>query len=541
LSNELIISATQNGCRIALLKDKQLAEFHEENDGSQFVVGDIYMGTVKKVVPGLNAAFIDIGYEKDAFLHYLDLGPKFSSLQKFTKLVRAKKITGGKLDKFQTEKDIDKHGKITQQLSKGQLVPVQVVKEPISTKGPRLSCELSIAGRYLVLVPFSSGVSISKRISSSDERKRLQRLIQSIKPENFGVIIRTVAEGKEVAELDKDLRNLVKMWEDGMTRMTEANPRDKIIGELNKASSLLRDMLNESFDNILVDDKKIFDEIKSYIHTIAPEKEKIVKLYTGKLKLYEHYGVERQIKAAFGQTVSLRGGGYLIIEHTEALHVIDVNSGNKSNREENQETTALSVNLEAVREVARQLRLRDMGGIVVVDFIDMRDPENKKLISQRMKEAMEGDRAKHTVLPLSKFGLMQITRERVRPQMNIVTREVCPTCNGSGKINASILVTDQIENNIQHLFEKQNEKKLILAVHPFLYAYYTKGLISKRLKLYFKYKRWVEMVKDSSLGIVEFHFLNKDGEEIDLGQKEREKEKMIEVAHEHEHGHHHEE
>jgi ribonuclease G len=519
LSNELIISATQDGCRIALLKDKHLAEFHEEQDGSKFVVGDIYLGTVKKVVPGLNAAFIDIGYEKDAFLHYLDLGPKFSSLQKFTKLVRAKKITGGKLDKFQTEKDIDKHGKITQQLSKNQLVPVQVVKEPISTKGPRLSCELSIAGRYLVLVPFSSGVSLSKRISSGEERKRLQRLIQSIKPENFGVIIRTVAEGKEVAELDKDLRNLVKMWEEGMTRLVEANPRDKVIGELNKASSILRDVLNESFDNVLVDDKKIFEEVKSYIHNIAPDKEKIVKLYSGKVKLFEHYGVERQIKSAFGQTVSLRGGGYLIIEHTEALHVIDVNSGNKSNREENQETTALSVNLEAVREVARQLRLRDMGGIVVIDFIDMRGMDNKKLIFNKMKEEMESDRAKHTVLPLSKFGLMQITRERVRPQMNIATKEVCPTCNGTGKITASILVTDQIENHIQHLFEKQNEKHLVLALHPFLYAYYNKGIISKRVKMYFKYKRWVEMVKDSSLGITEFHFLNKDGEEIDLGQK----------------------
>ena len=519
MSNELIISATQDGCRIALLKDKHLAEFHEEQDGSKFVVGDIYLGTVKKVVPGLNAAFIDIGYEKDAFLHYLDLGPKFSSLQKFTKLVRAKKITGGKLDKFQTEKDIDKHGKITQQLSKNQLVPVQVVKEPISTKGPRLSCELSIAGRYLVLVPFSSGVSLSKRISSSEERKRLQRLIQSIKPENFGVIIRTVAEGKEVAELDKDLRNLVKMWEEGMTRLVDANPRDKVIGELNKASSLLRDVLNESFDNVLVDDKKIFEEVKSYIHNIAPDKEKIVKLYSGKVKLFEHYGVERQIKSAFGQTVSLRGGGYLIIEHTEALHVIDVNSGNKSNREENQETTALSVNLEAVREVARQLRLRDMGGIVVIDFIDMRSMDSKKLIFNKMKEEMESDRAKHTVLPLSKFGLMQITRERVRPQMNITTKEVCPTCSGTGKITASILVTDQIENHIQHLFEKQNEKHLVLALHPFLYAYYNKGIISKRVKMYFKYKRWVEMVKDSSLGITEFHFLNKDGEEIDLGQK----------------------
>jgi len=520
LSNELIISATQLGCRIALLKDKTLAEFHEEQEGSKFVVGDIYLGTVKKVVQGLNAAFIDIGYEKDAFLHYLDLGPQFGSLQKFNKLVRAKKITGGKLDRFQLEKDIDKHGKISQQLSKNQLVPVQVVKEPISTKGPRLSCELSIPGRYLVLVPFATSVSVSKKITSGDERKRLLRLIQSIKPENFGVIIRTVAEGKEVAELDKDLRNLVKTWEEGMTRLMTAQPNEKIIGEISKTSSILRDLLNESFDNIQVDDKKMFDEVKNYIHTIAPDKEKIVKLYTGKAKIFEHFGIERQIKSAFGQTISLRAGGYIIIEHTEALHVIDVNSGNKSNREANQETTALSVNLEAAREVARQLRLRDMGGIIVVDFIDMRNAENKKVIFTTMKDEMgRNDRARHTVLPLSKFGLMQITRERVRPQMNIATKEVCPTCNGTGKITASILVSDQIEKNIEHLLVKQNEKSLVLALHPYLHAYFTGGFISPRMRWYLKHKRWVTLVKDSSLAMTEFKFLNRDGEEIELANQ----------------------
>jgi len=516
LSNELIISATQNGCRIALLKDKTLVEFHNEEEGSKFTVGDIYLGSVKKVVQGLNAAFIDVGYDKDAFLHYLDLGPQFSSLSKFTKLVRAKKINGAKLDKFNLEQDIDKHGKITQQLTKGQLIPVQVVKEPISTKGPRLSCELSLAGRYLVLVPFSNAVSVSKKITSNEERKRLLRLIQSIKPEKFGVIIRTVAEGREVAELDRDLRNMVKTWEDGMERLVTAQPRDKVIGEINKTSSLLRDMLNESFDNLHVDDKKIFDEVKAYVHTIAPDKEKIVKLYTGKAKIFEHYGIEKQIKSAFGTTVSLKGGGYLIIEHTEALHVIDVNSGNKSNREENQETTALSVNIEAAKEIARQLRLRDMGGIIVIDFIDMRNIDNKKLIQKIMKDEMADDKAKSTILPLSKFGLMQITRERVRPQMNIATKEVCPTCNGTGKITASILVSDLIEKNVEHLLVKQNEKDLVLALHPYLHAYFTKGIISQRVRWYFKYKRWVNIVMDSSMAVTEFKFLNKEGEEIQL-------------------------
>ncbi|MCI0751229.1 MAG: Rne/Rng family ribonuclease [Flammeovirgaceae bacterium] len=515
MSNELIISGAQDGCRIALLRDKTLVEFHQEEGASQFTVGDIYLGTVKKVVQGLNAAFIDVGYEKDAFLHYLDLGPQFSSLSKFTKLVREKKIFG-KLEKFSLERDIDKHGKISQQLAKGQVIPVQIVKEPISTKGPRLSCELSLAGRYLVMVPFSNSVSVSKKITSSEERKRLQRLITSIKPENFGVIIRTVAEGVEVAELDKDLRTLVKNWEEGITRLPLAQPNEKIIGELDKASSLLRDLLNESFDSIQVDDKKVFDDVRNYIRNIAPEQEKIVKFYNGKVKIFEQFGVEKQIKSAFGQTVSLKGGGYLIIEHTEALHVIDVNSGNKSNREENQETTALSVNLEAARELARQLRLRDMGGIIVVDFIDMKKMDNKKLIYQTMKDAMADDKAKHTVLPLSKFGLMQITRERVRPQLNITTKEVCPTCNGTGKITASILISDLIEKNLDHLLVKQNEKYLVLALHPYLHAYFTTGIFSKRVKWFFKYKRWVTLIKDSSMALNEYKFLDKEGEEIQL-------------------------
>ncbi len=516
MSNELVINSTRSGCRIALLKDKRLVEYHEDAGGESFNVGDIYLGTVKKVVPGLNAAFIDLGYEKDAFLHYHDLGPQVQSLNKFTKLVTTRKNTPTKLAGFKTEPDIHKLGKIAQVFSRNQKVLVQVVKEPISTKGPRLSCELSLAGRYIILVPFSNSVNISKKISDSTERKRLSRLIAAIKPENFGVIIRTVAQGKDVRDLDQDMRNLMEGWESGIKKLRTAKPREKIIGEMNRANSILRDVLNESFDSIMVDDKELFGEIKTFIQKIAPDKEKITKLFSGKAKIFEAHGVEKQIKTSFGKSVTIPSGGYLIIEHTEAMHVIDVNSGNKSNSQDNQEDTALNVNMEAAGEIARQLRLRDMGGIITVDFIDMRKTENKKKLYARMKEMMKDDRSKHTILPLSKFGLMEITRQRVRPEMNISTREVCPSCDGTGKIQASIQISDSIENTIEHLLKGQNQKKITLALHPFLFAYFTKGTMSKRVKWFMKYQRWVNLVEDSSLAISEFNVLDGNGELIEV-------------------------
>lgn len=516
MSNELVINSTQDGCRIALLKNKSLVEFHHDTDENLFKVGDMYLGTVKKIVQGLNAAFIDIGFEKDAFLHYLDLGPQVRSLNKYTKQVQNSKDVTGLLNKFTGEKDINKLGKMNQVLTRGQQILVQVVKEPISTKGPRLSCELSLAGRYMVLVPFSNSINISKKITDGDERKRLHRLISSIKPENFGVIIRTVAKGKDVAELDKDLRNLVETWQQGMQRLKKAKPRDKVIGEMSRASSLLRDMMNESFDSVTTDDKTIHDEIKTYIRKIAPEKEKIVKMHSGKAKIFEAFNIEKQVKSLFGKSVSLQRGGYLIIEHTEALHVIDVNSGNKSNAGADQEATALAVNKEAAKEIARQLRLRDMGGIIVIDFIDMRKADNKKAVYQTMKELMQDDRAKNTILPLTKFGLMQITRQRVRPELNITTREVCPTCGGTGKVSATILVSDQIEKNLEYILSTQNQKGVTMTVHPFLHAYFTRGIFSKRWQWYRKYHTWVKIEKDSSFSLSDYSFIDKMGEEIAL-------------------------
>jgi len=516
LANELIINVTPDGFRIALLRDKTLIEYHIDERNNKFTVGDIYLGTIKKLAPSLNASFVDIGYKKDAFLHYSDLGPQFNSLNKFTKLVAAGQYTDSKLGQFQLEPGINKLGRIASVLSKNQQILVQVVKEPISSKGPRLSSELSLAGRYMILVPFINTVNISKRITSSEEKNRLVRLITSIKPPNFGVIVRTAAEGREVAKLDQDLKDLLQKWEEGVGKLQQAASRDKIIGEMNRASSIMRDMLNESFDNIVIDDKKAYEETKQYIQQIAPEKENIVRHYQGKAKIFEHFGIEKQLKVLFGQTVSLESGGYLIIEHTEAMHVVDVNSGNKTTAEEDQEEMILQLNLAAAKEVARQLRLRDMGGIIVVDFIDMKSAEHKRELHQKMKEYLKEDRSKTNVLPVSRLGLMQLTRQRVRPEMNVATQEQCPACEGTGKIDASIAVAESIERSLQLVLMHQNERAVTLWVHPYLYAYFTAGFFSKRWGWLLRYKRWIKMVEDSSMGLSEFKFTNQLGEEIEL-------------------------
>src|SRR5690606_32802806 len=374
-----------------LLKDGKLVELHKEDDDSEFAVGDIFIAKTRKTVPGLNACFVNVGYEKDGFLHYQDLGPQLPSLLKFTKLVSTGKLKDYSLKNFPFEKDIDKNGKINDAIKSNQSILVQVVKEPISTKGPRISSELSLAGRYIVLVPFSDRISISQKIESKGEKERLKRLVHSIRPKGFGVIVRTVAEGKKVAELDKDLQNLLDRWSAMCKKLQSAHHPSKVMSEMNKGLSLVRDLLNDSFSAIHIDDETLYLKIKDYVHDIAPHKESIVKLYDSKVPLFEKFGIERQIKTSFGRTVSGSKGTYLVIEHTEALHVIDVNSGNRSNKSNSQEGTALEVNLIAATEVARQLRLRDMGGIIVVDFIDLANANHRKQLYNHLRDEMKDD------------------------------------------------------------------------------------------------------------------------------------------------------
>ena len=517
IDKDLIINVSDSEVSLALLEDKRLIELNNEKRNIQFSVGDVFLGKVKKIMPGLNAAFINVGYEKDAFLHYLDLGAQFKTYQKYYSLALQKQGKPPAIQKFKREPDIEKAGKITDILTQGQTVIVQVTKEPISTKGPRLSSEISLAGRNLVLIPFSDKVSVSSKIESQEEKVRLKTIIQSIKPKNYGVIVRTVAEGKKVAALDAELRDLVKKWESAFHPLKKETKTPKMfIGEMNRTSTILRDMLNATFTGIHVNDAAIAKDIKLYIKEIAPEKEKIVKLYKDTIPIFDHFGVNKQIKSLFGKHVSIKRGAYLIIEHTEALHVIDVNSGNRSRSENNQEANAFEVNMEAAAEIARQLRLRDMGGIIVIDFIDMQSGENKQLLHEKMKEVMSSDRARHSILPLTKFGIMQITRQRVRPEMNIVTDEKCPVCLGTGDVKPTILFIDEIERTLEFIVDKIKTKKIILNVHPFVASYLKKGLIPIFIKWSFKFMINLKVQAVTSYHMLEYHFFDRYEDEIDF-------------------------
>jgi len=516
VSNELIIDVTPKEIVIALLENKELVELSKEANNTKFNVGDIYLGKVKKIMPGLNAAFIEVGYERDAFLHYHDLGPQFQTQQEYLTLSINHKNNLTPISKIEMKNDIDKDGKITDVIAAGQNILVQIAKEPISTKGPRLSSEISIPGRNLVLMPFSDKISVSQKIKSTEERKRLKRLIESIKPSNYGVIVRTVAKNKRVAELDSELRGLLDKWEFALKQLREAQAPRLVHGELDRTNAILRDALNASYSNVYINDDAVYNDIRSYIEKIAPEKQQIVKHYTGRVPIFEKFGINKQIKQLFGKTVSIKSGVYLIIEHTEALHAIDVNSGNRSKKSLDQETNALEVNLIAAAEIARQLRLRDMGGIIVVDFIDMQQQENKLKVFEQMKASMSADRTKHNILPLSKFGLMQITRQRVRPEMNIATKENCPVCAGTGEIRPSILLEDDIEARIKKIFSSTEFKTVTILTHPYIAAYLTKGFFSISRKWSLKYKRLIKVKAESTFAFLEFIICDNKGEQIKL-------------------------
>lgn len=516
MEKDLIIDVCADEVTIALLEDHRLSELNKEkNQTKGSLLADVYVGKVKKLIPTLNAAFVDIGDEKDAFVHYLDLGIGFHAFDTFAKQLNPNRDFKSFYSSIPINAVLEKEGKIEKVLAPGQPIIVQVVKEPISTKGSRLTAEISIAGRNIVLLPFSDKVSISQKITSREEKKRLERLMYSILPPNYGVIVRTAAEGKMAAVLDAELQMLVKKWEDSWPKIAARKTPVKLFSENSKTTTVLRDLLNDSFTNICVNDETVYNEIKEYIDVILPDREKIVKFYKGHEPIMDHFDVTRQIKASFGKVVSIKQGAYLVIEHTEALHVVDVNSGTRVKTGKDQEQNAYDVNCHAAEEIARQLRLRDMGGIVIVDFIDMDKPDNRANLLKHMQDLMAGDRAKHNILPLTKFGLMQITRQRVRPATEIETQETCPTCHGTGKVSSTILIDEEIERQLSFYVNEKGLKSLVLKVNPLVEAYLTKGIFNSKVRKWKKkYKCSLVVESIAKLGLIDYAWFTPAGEKL---------------------------
>lgn len=516
MDKDLIIDVSSTEVSIALLEGHRLIELNKEQNNDSYSVGDVYLGRVKRIMPALNAAFVDIGDKKDAFIHYLDLGLSFKALDYFLRHINQNKKSYKEFFSSVKLGDVlEKEGKITDVLKPGQHLITQIVKEPISTKGSRLTSEISIAGRNMVLLPFSDKVNISQKIVSREERKRLERLVYSILPPNYGVIIRTAAQGKKAAVLDGELKSLIKKWEDSWVEISKSNPPQLLFTENSRTTTILRDLLSDSFSNIYVNDQSVANEVKDYISVISPGQEKIVKYYKGGEPIFEHFDVSKQIKGAFGKVVSIKQGAYLVIEHTEALHVVDVNSGIRAKSGIGQEQNAFEVNMHAADEIARQLRLRDMGGIIIVDFIDMETNEHRVELLKHMIDLMQKDRARHNILPITKFGLMQITRQRVRPATEIATNEVCPSCKGTGKVASTVIVDETIERELAFYVKEKGYKQLLLKVNPVLEAYLSKGIWSIVRKWSYKYKCKIKLLSSLDNSLLEVVWMDKDKELID--------------------------
>ena len=514
MNRELIVNVNPTEISIALCEDKVLVELNKEQCQTGFAVGDIYLGKVRKIMPGLNAAFVNIGHEKDAFIHYLDLGGQFPSLQKLVASQQPGK-RGLRVESMKLEPPVEKSGKIGDYLQVGQQIMVQVAKEAISTKGPRLTADISLAGRNVVLVPFTSKVFLSQKIRSADEKKRLKRIAAAVLPKNFGVIIRTAAMEAKDEDIEHDIQTQIDRWRKTCAAIKKSTAPAQLMSEMNRANTIIRDSLNGSFSQIAVDDEAMYNDIRGYIRQIEPEKEKIVKLYRGNVPIFDNFDISKQIKSLFAKYVSLRRGAYLIIEHTEAMNVIDVNSGNRTKAEDNQEQTAMDVNLAAAKEIARQLRLRDLGGIVIIDFIDLHKAQNKQALYDEMVKLMATDKAKHTVLPLTKFGLMQITRQRIRPVTQINTEEVCPVCHGTGKISPSIVIDEEIERKIAFYTNEKNIRSFILKTGPVLGAYISRGFNSFLRKWKRKYKCKIRHEEVLDFSVLQNEIYTDSGERLD--------------------------
>lgn len=498
-TREIFINSTMTETRVALLEDGELVELFVELPENERMVGDIYLGRVVNVVRGMRAAFVDIGHEQDAFLHFSDIGDTLAEYGAYLDLDSAEIET-----QSQSRRPIPREG---------QEILVQIIKEPINKKGCRVTTEISLPGRFFVLVPYSDIIGVSKRISSYKEKRRLKNLARELRPKGFGIIIRTVAEGKDEKLLRNDLENLLKTWRQIEKKLRTTRPPSLVYKDLGMTSSVIRDLFTSDVSKVVVDSEKLYKQIVKYLKDVAPQLIERIELYKEEKPIFDYFGIEKEIEKSLARKVWTKSGGYIIFDHTEALVAIDVNSGKYLGRGDH-DTNSLKINLEAAREIARQLRLRDIGGIIVIDFIDMVDPQNRRILYEEFKKELKKDRAKSSISPISEFGLIEMTRERIRPSWVFAYSEPCPTCGGSGRVPSKSAILTQLERSIKRIKANMGERSLLVEAHPEVAHFLTSGLRSPIRRLMWKYWIKLEVKANESIGRDEIRIISKKTERI---------------------------
>ncbi|RKY79868.1 ribonuclease E/G [candidate division KSB1 bacterium] len=506
MKKAIIINASISGTRVAILEDGHLVELFVERPERERMIGNIYKGVVENVFRGMGACFVQIGQPQNAFLRFSDIG---DFVQEFGQIGDEDEEEENSWKVLQRERQIKDLPLVT-----GQEILVQITKEPINSKGARVTSEISIPGRFLVLVPGYEHVGVSRKIDDPRERRRLKKIARQIRPPGFGLIVRTVAAEKNQEVLEGDLENLLHIWEKIQERAKKIKAPALVYKDMGTVSSVIRDLFTKDVNQVVVDSRRLYREIVHYLQDVSPHLVPLVELYRGKVPVFDAFNIEPEIDKALSRKVWLKSGGYLIFDYTEAMVVIDVNSGKYVSRGQ-QEESSLRINLEAAQEIARQLRLRDIGGIVVIDFIDMQNERNKMKLYTEFKKALRKDRATSTVLPLSEFGLMQLTRERIRPGLLFALTESCPTCDGIGHIASSATVATKIELAIRRLRVHYGKRRFKLIVHPKLASYLTEGIRSRIRRMMWRYLVTIDIQTDNMLMFNQFRILSKkDGKDL---------------------------
>jgi len=464
MANEILININSGETRVALLENGVLVELYLERNSEQGNSGNIYKGRVVRVLPGMQAAFVDIGFDKAAFLYVTDVHQDFDDLEL---MMRAREDDGNGLPRIDEEDipDLTTPFQIEDLLHEGQEVLVQVSKEPLGSKGARITSHISLPGRHLVLMPMVDQIGVSRRIENEAERRRLREIIQRIKPAGCGLIVRTASEGKGEAELRQDLDFLLKMW-NNIQRRKAASPVPSLLHkDLDLTLRAIRDLFTQDVERVVVDSEEEFKKTLDFCETFMPQLKSFIEIYDKDEPLFDFFGIEMEISRALGRRVWLKSGGYIVIDLTEALTVIDVNTGRFVGKR-NLEDTILKTNLEAVKEIAYQLRLRNIGGIIIIDFIDMEKESSREKVFQALIEALKKDKSKTNILKISELGLVEMTRKRTRESLGRILSERCFYCEGRGFLKSRSTICQDILREIQRDIRDLPGENILVNVHP---------------------------------------------------------------------------